>query len=89
MSKCLLVGIENNNFTNKNTGELVNSTILHIVYDKAARSEAGFRGQRVEALKVFFDANDLIIGKRYEIIWGSVRYGNKAYSRVEDIQPIE
>lgn len=85
MSKCLLVGIEENNYTDKRNGELVESSILHVVHDKPARADKLLRGQRVESIKVRFDVSDLQCGKKYDLVYGSVRYGNKSYAQLEDL----
>lgn len=86
MSVCLIVGVEDNTFTNKSTGELVRSSILHVVYDRS--SEKGLNGQRVESLKVFFDTSNIIPGKKYDLVWGCKRYGNKAYAQLEKVVPV-
>lgn len=84
MSKCLLVGIEENNWTDKKSGEFVQSSILHVVLDKPARLDPKLRGQRVESIKVRFDVSDLQVGKRYELIYESVRYGTRSYAQLAD-----
>lgn len=89
MSKCLLVGIEKNDFTNKNTGELVSCSILHVVWDKPRLSDPKLMGQRVEPVKCFFTLPQLTIGKRYDIVYGAVTMGNKTFARIEDIVPID
>lgn len=89
MSKCLLVGIEENNWTDKKSGEFVESSILHVVHDKPARADKALRGQRCESIKVRFDVSDLQIGHRYELVYSSVRYGNRSYAQLEDLVPVE
>lgn len=89
MSKCLLVGIEENNYTDKKTGELVESNILHVVHDKPARSDRTLRGQKVESIKVKWDCADLAIGKRYDLIYEAVRYGMKSYAQLADMVLVE
>lgn len=87
--KCLVVGVEKNDFTNKNTGEFVQSTILHVVWDKPKLGDPKLVGQRVEQVKCFLNLPALTVGKHYDIIFGAVTYGNKSYARIEDIVPID
>ena len=89
MSKCLLVGIEENNWTDKKSGEFVESSILHVVHDKPARAEKTLRGQRVESIKVRFDVSDLQIGKKYDLVYNAVRFGSRSYAQLEDLVPVE
>lgn len=86
MGKCLIVGVEDNTFTNKSTGELVRSSILHVVHDVS--NERGLNGQRVESIKVFFDTSNIRPGKHYDLVWGCKRYGNKAYAQLEKVSPV-
>lgn len=89
MSKCLLVGIEKNDWTDKKTGELIVSNILHVVHDKPARAVPELRGQRVESIKVKFDCSDLQIGKKYDLIYEAVKYGTRTYANLTDLVPVE
>lgn len=89
MAKCVLVGIEKNDFTNKSTGEFVSCSILHVVWDKPRLGDPKLTGQRVEPIKCFFTLPQLTIGKHYDIIYGAVTMGNKSYARIEDIVPID
>lgn len=89
MSKCLLVGIEKNDWTDKKTGELIVSNILHVVHDKPARAVPELRGQRVESIKVKFDCSDLQIGKKYDLVYNAVRFGTRTYAQLEDLVPVE
>lgn len=89
MSKCLLVGIEENNWTDKKSGEYVESSILHVVLDRPARADKGLRGQRCESIKVRFDVSDLKIGQKYDLVYSSVRFGTRSYAQLEDLIPVE
>lgn len=86
--KCLVVGVETYSYTDKNTGEVKASNTIHVVYDKPSRAAAGFRGQKVECVKTRLDVSDLQLGHKYDLVFESVRYGQKAYLDLVDIVDI-
>lgn len=88
MGKCLLVGIEKNDWTDRNSGELIRSSILYVVHDKPSRPVSELRGQRVEAIKVRFDCNDLQVGQKYDLVYEAVRFGSKSYAQLSDLIPL-
>lgn len=89
MARCMLMGIEDNRYTRKDTGELVESSILHVAYEKPARAEQGLKGARVESIKVMFDVSDLQIGFKYDLVYEARRFGNKSYAQLVDIIPVK
>ena len=89
MSRCMLMGIEDNRYTKKDTGELVESSILHVVYEKPARAEQGMKGARVECIKVYFDVSDLQIGMKYDLVYEARRYGARSYALLVDVIPVK
>lgn len=87
--KCLLVGVEKNCYTDKNSGELKVSNTLHVVYDKPSRTSPDFRGQKVDAVKTRLNVDDLQLGHRYDLIFEQVRYGQKAFLDLVDVLAVD
>ena len=88
MALGIIVGKEISQFPDKETGVLVKSRKLHILWDKPRRPQDGFEGQKVQVESAGFDIDDLAVGDRcnfeYEI--NATKKGN--FAKLADVEVV-
>ena len=89
MAKGIIVGKEIRKFADKQTGELKESRILHVLWDKPRRPEDGFNGQKVSAESAPFSVDDLKIGDYCFFDYDTRSTKSGTFARLADVEVLK
>lgn len=86
MNKLLLVGIKDEPYVSKTTGELVRSRELHFISEPPEQKSDTFRGREVMTQRCNFDVSGLTLMAWYEPVWQVKQFKTGQFAFLADLK---
>lgn len=77
MNKVIILGIRDESYADKKTGELKHARELHMMLPQPQQPQDGFRGNKVQTCLVKFDVSGIELNKVYIPEWELQQFGAK------------